>query len=64
MQVIVEENEPEERLLNRFRREDLRANIIQESKRRGWFENPHDKKKRKFREATKKNRKRFFLLIS
>lgn len=60
VQVIVEENEPEERLLNRFRREVLRANIIQESKRRRWFENPHDKKKRKSREAAKKNRKRPF----
>lgn len=67
VQVIVEENEHEERLLSRFRREVMRAGVIQESKRRRFFENPHDKKKRKSREAAKRNSKRFdsfyFVLI-
>ncbi|KAL2932920.1 30S ribosomal protein S21 chloroplastic [Bienertia sinuspersici] len=57
VQVIVEENEPEDRLLNRFRREVSKAGVIQECKRRRWFENAHDKKKRKSREAARRNRK-------
>ena len=56
----VEENEPEERLLNRFRREVMRAGVIQECKRRRFFENKQEEKKRKSREAAKrKSRSRF-----
>ncbi|KAF5746936.1 hypothetical protein HS088_TW06G01112 [Tripterygium wilfordii] len=58
VQVIVDENEPEERLLNRFRREVMRAGVIQESKRRRFFENKQEEKKRKTREAAKRNRRR------
>ncbi|KAK3183795.1 hypothetical protein Dsin_031081 [Dipteronia sinensis] len=58
VQVIVDENEPEERLLGRFRREVMRAGVIQECKRRRYFENKQDEKKRKTREAAKRNRKR------
>ncbi|KAI4387703.1 hypothetical protein MLD38_000115 [Melastoma candidum] len=58
VQVLVEENEPEERLLNRFRREVMRAGIIQECRRRRFFENKQDEKKRRTREAAKRNRKR------
>lgn len=59
VQVIVDENEPEERLLNRFRREVMRAGVIQECKRRRFFETKQDEKKRKTREAAKRNRRRF-----
>lgn len=58
MQVVVEDNEPEDRLLNRFRREVMRAGVIQECRRRRFFENSQDKKKRKTREAAKRNRRR------
>ncbi|XP_021299108.1 30S ribosomal protein S21, chloroplastic [Herrania umbratica] len=58
VQVIVDDNEPEERLLNRFRREVMRAGVIQECKRRRFFENKQDEKKRKSREAAKRNRRR------
>lgn len=58
VQVIVDDNEPEEKLLNRFRREVMRAGIIQESKRRKFHENKQDEKKRKTREAAKRNRRR------
>ncbi|KAI6700841.1 hypothetical protein NL676_015165 [Syzygium grande] len=58
VQVVVADNEPEERLLNRFRREVMRAGVIQECKRRRFFENAQDEKKRKTREAAKRNRKR------
>ncbi|KAA8530107.1 hypothetical protein F0562_004816 [Nyssa sinensis] len=58
VQVIVDDNEPEEKLLNRFRREVMRAGVIQECKRRRFFENKQDEKKRKSREAAKRNRRR------
>ncbi|XP_042976292.1 30S ribosomal protein S21, chloroplastic-like [Carya illinoinensis] len=46
-----------ERLLNRFRREVMRACVIQECKRSRFFENKQDEKKRRNREATKRNKK-------
>ncbi|KAK3410338.1 30S ribosomal protein S21, chloroplastic [Eucalyptus grandis] len=58
VQVTVDDNEPEERLLNRFRREVMRAGVIQECKRRRFHENKQDEKKRKTREAAKRNRRR------
>ncbi|KAG9157752.1 hypothetical protein Leryth_017854 [Lithospermum erythrorhizon] len=58
VQVIVDDNEPEEKLLNRFRREVMRAGVVQECKRRRYFETKQDKEKRKTREAAKRNRKR------
>ncbi|KAK9272967.1 hypothetical protein L1049_003347 [Liquidambar formosana] len=58
VQVNVEENEPEEKLINRFRREVMRAGVIQECKRRRFFENKQDEKKRRTREAAKRNKKR------
>ncbi|KAK4417893.1 30S ribosomal protein S21, chloroplastic [Sesamum alatum] len=58
VQVIVDDNEPEEKLLGRFRREVMRAGVIQECKRRRFFENKQDKEKRKSREAAKRNRRR------
>ncbi|KAG2676087.1 hypothetical protein I3760_12G035200 [Carya illinoinensis] len=58
VQIIVGEKEPEDILLNRFRREVLKAGVIQECKRRMFFENKQDKKKRKARQAARRNRKR------
>ncbi|KAF3622042.1 30S ribosomal protein S21, chloroplastic [Capsicum annuum] len=60
VQVIVGDNEPEEKLLGRFRREVMRAGVIQECKRRRYFENAQDEKKRRSRDAAKRNRRRFF----
>ncbi|XP_042046768.1 30S ribosomal protein S21, chloroplastic-like [Salvia splendens] len=57
-QVIVDDNEPEEKLLGRFRREVMRAGVIQECKRRRFFENKQEEKKRKAREADERNRRR------
>lgn len=57
-QVVVGEDEPEEVLLRRFKREVMKAGVIQECKRRRWFENEQEKKKRKARDAVRKNRKR------
>lgn len=37
----------------------MKAGVVQECKRRRWFENKHEKKKRKVREAARRNRKRF-----
>ncbi|XP_059294310.1 small ribosomal subunit protein bS21c isoform X3 [Lycium ferocissimum] len=58
VQVIVDDNEHEERLIGRFRREVMRAGVIQECKRRRYFENSQDEKKRRTRDAAKRNRKR------
>ncbi|GJV51456.1 30S ribosomal protein S21, chloroplastic-like protein [Tanacetum coccineum] len=58
VQVIVEDSEPEEKLLGRFRREVMKAGVIQECKRRRYFENKQEEKKRKHREAAKRNRRR------
>ena len=59
----MDDNEPEEGLLNRFRREVMRAGVIQEYKRRRFHENKQDEKKRKSREAAKRNRRRFGLFL-
>ncbi|XP_038894121.1 30S ribosomal protein S21, chloroplastic-like [Benincasa hispida] len=58
--ITVGENESEDQLVNRFRRQVLRAGILQECKRRRFFENSQAKRKRKAREAAKRNRKRWF----
>ncbi|KAJ8752022.1 hypothetical protein K2173_001048 [Erythroxylum novogranatense] len=58
VQIKVDENEPEDSVVNRFRRSVLRAGIVQESKRRRFFENSQNKKKRKTRDAARRNRKR------
>lgn len=66
VQVVAGEHEPEEKLIGRFRREVFRAGVIQESKRRRFFESTQEKKKRKCRDAARRNRKRFvsiFLLF-
>ncbi|KAK8916159.1 hypothetical protein KSP39_PZI022403 [Platanthera zijinensis] len=60
VQIFVEENEPEEALLRRFRREVSKAGVIQECKRRRFFENKRDELKRKKREAGRRNRRRRF----
>ncbi|KAL8551335.1 hypothetical protein ACS0TY_000427 [Phlomoides rotata] len=57
VQVIVADKEPEERLIGRFKREVMRAGVIQECKRRRYFENKQEEKKRKTREAAKRNRR-------
>ncbi|XP_020574421.1 uncharacterized protein LOC110020606 [Phalaenopsis equestris] len=60
VQILVEENEPEDALLRRFRREVSKAGIIQECKRRMFFENKQEERKRKKREACRRNRRRRF----
>jgi len=63
VQVVVAEDETEEKLLGRFRREVTKAGVVQECRRRRYFENKHEEKKRKSREAARRNRKRFFLSL-
>ncbi|OAY86126.1 uncharacterized protein LOC109724655 [Ananas comosus] len=58
VQVVVGEDEPEEVLLRRFRREVSKAGVIQECKRRRFFENKQEERKRKAREAGRRNRRR------
>ncbi|KAG6512914.1 30S ribosomal protein S21, chloroplastic-like isoform X1 [Zingiber officinale] len=56
-QVVIPDDEPDESLLRRFKREVMKAGVLQECKRRRWFENTVEKKKRKVRDAARKNRK-------
>ncbi|KAL1553947.1 30S ribosomal protein S21, chloroplastic-like [Salvia divinorum] len=56
--MIVAEDEPEEKLIGRFRREVLKAGVLQECRRRRFFECSQEKRKRKSREAARRNRKR------
>ncbi|KAG5028159.1 30S ribosomal protein S21, chloroplastic [Glycine soja] len=58
VQIVVGEDEPEDRIVNRFKKEVLKAGVLQECRRRRFFENKHDKIKRKAREASRRNRKR------
>ncbi|CAI8609791.1 unnamed protein product [Vicia faba] len=58
VQILVEEDEPGDIFTSRFRKEVRKAGILQECRRRRFFENPIDKAKRKRREAAKRNRRR------
>ncbi|XP_061366545.1 small ribosomal subunit protein bS21c-like [Gastrolobium bilobum] len=58
VQIIVGDDEPEDKLVYRFKKEVLKAGVLQECRRRRFFENKHDKIKRKAREASRRNRKR------
>nr|CAB3449139.1 unnamed protein product [Digitaria exilis] len=57
VQILVDENEGEESIFRRFRREVMRAGVLQEIKRRRRYENKTDEKKRKAREAGRRNRR-------
>lgn len=56
--INIVDDEPEDKLINRFRKEVIKAGVFQECRRRRFFETPQDKIKRKAREAAKRNRKR------
>ncbi|XP_057767495.1 30S ribosomal protein S21, chloroplastic-like [Salvia miltiorrhiza] len=56
--LIVGEDDHEEKLISRFRREVLKAGVLQECRRRRFFECSQEKRKRKSREAARRNRKR------
>ncbi|XP_047318659.1 30S ribosomal protein S21, chloroplastic-like [Impatiens glandulifera] len=58
VQIIVRENDSEEKIVGQFKREVMKAGIIQESKRRMFFENKQDERKRRTRDAAKRNRRR------
>ncbi|XP_068655816.1 small ribosomal subunit protein bS21c-like [Aristolochia californica] len=57
-QITVGESENEEAVLRRSWREVSKAGVIQECKRRRYFENKQEEKKRKAREAGRRNRRR------
>ncbi|KAG6524488.1 hypothetical protein ZIOFF_014399 [Zingiber officinale] len=56
-QVVFPDDELDESLLWRFKREVIKAGVLQEYKRRRWFENTVEKKKRKVRDVACKNRR-------
>jgi len=51
--VYLEENEPVEKALKKFRRLVEQEQIITEAKRRMYYEKPSEKRKRKMRAAKK-----------
>ncbi|KAG6521314.1 hypothetical protein ZIOFF_018429 [Zingiber officinale] len=56
-QVVIPDDKPDESLLRRFTREVMKARVLQECNIRRWFENTVEKKKRKFQDAARKNRR-------
>ena len=58
VQIVVDENEGEDSIFRRFRREVMRAGLLQEIKRRRRYESKKDEKIRKAREAGRRNRRR------
>ncbi|MCD6386147.1 30S ribosomal protein S21 [Candidatus Sumerlaeota bacterium] len=61
-QVVVEENEPIDRALRRFKKELQKAGIPQELKRREFYEKPSERRKRKIEAAKRKARRRMMKL--
>lgn len=64
VQIEVADDEPEEKIARRFRSVVLRAGIIQECKRKRFFESSQEKRKRKARSAAQRNRKRYSVWAS
>ncbi|AED97729.1 putative ribosomal protein S21 [Arabidopsis thaliana] len=58
VEVVPKDGESEEQLVNDFKRSCFRAGVLQESRRRRFFESSLEKKTRKTKEAAKKYRKR------
>ncbi len=56
--VTVEENEPIERALKRFKKECQKSGILAELRRREYYEKPSVKRKRKVEAAKRKTRRR------
>jgi ribosomal protein S21 len=54
-QIFVGENESEDSVVRRFRREVFKANVFEECRRRRFFESKQDIKKRKSRSPVKRN---------
>ena len=57
--IKLRENESIEEALRRFKRECDRNGIMQEIKRREYYESPSDRRKRKAQEARRKVKRRF-----
>ncbi|MCB2154281.1 30S ribosomal protein S21 [bacterium] len=56
--VVIEEGEPIDRALKRFKKECQKAGILSEVRRREFYEKPSVKKKRKQEAAIRKMRRR------
>ena len=57
-EVIVEENESIDKALRRFKRECQWSGILQEVRRREYYEKPSQRRKRKMEAARRKMRRR------
>ena len=56
--VVVEENEPIDKVLRRFKKECMKSGIPAELRRREHYEKPSQKKKRKIETAKRKARRK------
>lgn len=56
--IIVDENEPIDGALRRFKKECQKAGILSEVRRRKFYEKPSEKRKRKAEAAARKMRRR------
>lgn len=56
--IMVEENEPIDKALRRFKKECQKSGILTELRRREYFEKPSVRKKRKMEAARRKQRRK------
>ncbi|CAK8562923.1 unnamed protein product [Lathyrus sativus] len=57
VEIVVDEDDPGDEFITRFRREVFRVGVFQECRRRRFFETPIDKIKRKRRQAAMRKRR-------
>lgn len=61
--VKVDEQEPIDKALRRFKKECQKAGILSELRRREYYEKPSDKRRRKEEAARRKQRRRMLKLM-
>lgn len=60
--ILVDENEPIDKVLRRFKKECQKSGVLSELRRRQYYEKPSEKKKRKI-EASKRKARRKLMKI-
>ncbi len=60
--VLVDDNEPIDKVLRRFKKECQKSGILSELRRREYYEKPSQRRKRKVEAARRKQRRRMLKL--
>lgn len=60
--MIVDDNEPIDKVLRRFKKECQKMGVLAEYRRREYYEKPSEKRKRKMEAARRKQRRRMLKL--